>query len=180
MKKENKKEHRKAKQEEVILSKKEYEGLSEKAKKYEEYYDKWLRVHADFQNTRKRLEKEKLEFLKFANEDLVLQLLPIIDNFDRALNADKNIEKDEPHLKGILLIKDDLHRLLENYGVVKLNCVRQKFNPELHEAVMVVESEEHPEGTVVEELQAGYTMHGKLIRPASVKVSKKREEKKDV
>jgi len=71
----------------ITIQKKDYEGLVEKAKNCDEYHDKWLRAHADFENTRKRLEKEKIEFLKFANEDLILQLLPIIDNFDRAINS---------------------------------------------------------------------------------------------
>ena len=159
----------------VTLSKKEHEELLENAKKGQEYYDKWLRVHADFENTRKRLEKEKLEFLRFANEDLILELLPIIDNLDRAINSHKDPEKD-PHLKGVLLIKDDLHKLLEHYGVAKVKSVGEKFNPDFHEAIMLVESKEHPEDIIVEELQVGYTMHGKLIRPASVKVSKNNKE----
>ncbi len=171
-----KKEKKEAK---IALSKKEHEALALKAKERDEYYDKWLRVHADFENTRKRLEKEKIEFLKFANEDIILQLLPIIDNFDRAINSHKVHGKDDPHLKGIILIKDELHKLIESYGVAKIKSVGEKFNPELHEAVMAVESQEDPDGTILEELQAGYTMHGRLIRPASVKVSKK-EDKKNV
>ena len=165
------KEIKKTKSEKVTLAKKEHEELVENAKRGQEYYDKWLRVHADFENTRKRLEKEKVAFLRFANEDLILELLPIIDNLDRAVNSHKDPKKD-PHLKGILLIKDDLHKLLEHYGVAKVKSVGEKFNPDLHAAVMVVDSTEYPEGTVIEEMQAGYTMHEKLIRPASVKVSK--------
>jgi len=170
----------KAKPEEVILTKKQYDELAEKAKNTGEYYDKWVRAHADFENTRKRLEKEKLEFLRFANEDLILGLLPIVNNFDRAINSLPNKDKEDPHLKGVLLIKDELHKLLENYGVVKVKSVGEKFNPEFHEAVLTIDSDEHPEDTVVEELQAGYTMHDRLIRPAQVKVSKNKEESKDV
>ena len=178
MKKEKK--HEKTK-ETISLRKKEYDELTANAAKGEEYYNKWLRVHADFENVKKRLEKEKVEFLKFANEDLILQILPIVDNFDRAINSRGTSDKEDPHLKGLFLIKDDLHKLLETYGVEKVKSVGEKFNPEFHEAVMVVESDDHPEEEMVlEELQAGYTMHGRLIRPASVKVSKKKEDSKDV
>jgi len=163
----------------ITIQKKDYEGLVEKAKNCDEYHDKWLRAHADFENTRKRLEKEKIEFLKFANEDLILQLLPIIDNFDRAINSQKDFDKNDPHLKGIFLIKDNLHKLLEDCGVVKIKSLGEKFNPEFHEAVMVVETNEHPDGVVVDELQVGYTMHNRLIRPATVKVSKNKEELKN-
>ena len=170
------KERKNTKEETVPLPKKEYDELVEKAKKCGEYYDKWLRVHADFENARKRLEKEKLEFLRFATEDLILELLPIVDNFDRAINSHADADKNDPHLKGVIMIKDELHKLLEDYGVAKIKAAGEKFNPELHEAVTVVESDEHPEGTVLEELQPGYTMQGKVIRPASVKVTKKKEE----
>ena len=173
------KKKKKLKEEQVVLSLKEHKELLEKAKKSEEHYNNWLRVHADFENTRKRLEKEKIEFLKFANEDLILQLLPIIDNFDRAINSQKDFDKNDPHLKGILLIKDNLHKLLEDCGVVKIKSLGEKFNPEFHEAVMVVETNEHPDGVVVDELQVGYTMHNRLIRPATVKVSKNKEELKN-
>ena len=174
-KKEHKKLHKEALPEKVSLPKAEHEALLEKAKKGDEYYDKWLRTHADFENTRKRLEKEKMEFLRFANEDLIVELLPIIDNLDRAINSHKDPEKD-PHLKGVLLIKDELHKLLERHGVAKIKSVGEKFDPNFHEAMMLVESEKYQEDMVVEELQSGYTMHSKLIRPASVKVSKKKGE----
>ena len=165
------------KKQKISLTKKEHEELLKKAKQGEEYYDKWVRVHADFENARKRLEKEKVEFLRFANEDIIVQLLPIIDNFDRAINSQNPKEKEDPHFKGIIMIKDDLHKLLENYGVEKVKSVGEKFNTDFHAAVTAAESDEHPEDTVLEEFQAGYTMHGRLIRPTSVKISKKKEEK---
>lgn len=156
------------------MPKAEAEAIREKAGKFDEYYDKWLRLQAELENTKKRLDKEKAEFLKFANEDLVIRLLPVIDNFDRALATVKHSNESDAVLEGIKLVQKELHAILKDYGVEAIKSVREKFDPHLHEAVAVVETDDWPDDTIVEEVQAGYTLNGRLIRPSIVKVSKKK------
>ncbi|MFH1753530.1 MAG: nucleotide exchange factor GrpE [Candidatus Omnitrophota bacterium] len=159
--------------EEVTLSKIEFAALNEKAKASEEHQDKMLRAYAELDNTKKRLHKEKEEFIKFANEDLILRLLPIVDNFDRAISSVKHTEETDAVLSGIMLVQREFHSLFKDHGVEVIECQGEKFDPHLHEAIAVVQTDEHPEDTVVEEVQRGYTMKGRLIRPSIVKVSKK-------
>lgn len=160
------------------ITKEEVDALMEKAKKSEEYHDKWLRACADGENTRKRLQKEKEEFIRFANEDLILRLLPIVDNFDRATVSVKHTPELDAVLKGIKLVQKELHSLFKDFGVEVIESVGKKFDPHLHEAIAVVETNEHEEDTIVEEIQAGYTLNGRLVRPCIVKVSKKKQEDK--
>lgn len=138
----------------------------------EDYEHKMLRLQADFDNFRKRTRSEKMELQKYAAADFVEKLLPIVDNFNRALTSSKQSQDYESLSKGIEMIHDQLLQLLEKEEVQEIHAVGQPFNPELHQAVMQVESEEHEEGIVVEELQKGYLYKGKIIRPAMVKVSK--------
>ncbi|MEE8359530.1 MAG: nucleotide exchange factor GrpE [Candidatus Omnitrophota bacterium] len=163
--------------EEIKLSRSEFEVLTEKAKISEDYHDKMLRAYAELDNTKKRLQKEKEEFIKFANEDFILRLLPIVDNFDRAMVSVKHTEETDAVLSGIKLVQRELHNIFKDHGVEVIECVGGKFDPHLHEAITVVESDEHPDDTVIEEVQRGYTMNGRLIRPSIVKVSKKKEDK---
>ena len=159
----------------ISLSKEEFEGLNEKAQSSEEHYDKWLRCQAEVENTKKRLEKEKAEFFKFANEDLIIRLLPIVDNFDRALGSVKHTKASDAVLEGVKLVQKELHSLFKDYGVERVKSVGEKFDPHLHEAIAVVETDDHPEDTVIEEIQTGYTLKGRLVRPSIVKVTKKKE-----
>lgn len=158
----------------VTLSKEEFNSLNEKAKKYDEYYDKWLRLQAELENTQKRLNKEKEEFLKFANEDLVIRLLPAVDNFDRALASVKHTKESDAVLEGVKIVQRELHTILKDSGVELIKSVGEKFNPHLHEVIAMVESDQCAEDTIVEEIQTGYTLNGRLIRPSIVKVSKKK------
>lgn len=161
------------KEPEISLSKNEFEELNEKAKKSDEYYDKWLRLQAESENMKKRQEKEREEFLKFANEGLIIQLLPIIDNFDRAMTSVIYTKESDAVLEGIKLVQKELHSLFSDYGVDQIKSVGEKFDPHYHEAIAVIETDEYPEDTVAEEIQKGYTLRGRLIRPSIVKVSKK-------
>lgn len=167
------KKSKKSAKSKASLLKEELAGLKNKAAKLEEYHDKWLRAHAELENTKKRLEKEKQEFLKFANEELIIRLLPIIDNFDRALASVKHTKESDAVLEGIKLVQKELHTLFKDFGVEVVKGVGEHFNPHLHEAIAVVETDDAPEDTVVEEIQTGYTLNGRLIRPSIVKVSKK-------
>lgn len=153
---------------------KEIKELSEKANKADEYYDKWLRCRAELENTKKRLDREKEEFLKFANEDLIIRLIPAIDNFDRALASVRHTEESDAVLEGVKLVQRELHNILKDYGVKEVKSTGEKFDPHLHEAIGVVETGDFPEDTIVEEIQKGYTLNGRLVRPAVVKVSKRR------
>ncbi|MDD9268704.1 nucleotide exchange factor GrpE [Paenibacillus sp. GCM10023248] len=137
----------------------------------EENYQRLLRVQADFDNFRRRARAEKEDFAKYASLKLIEQLLPIIDNFDRALASSKETKDFDALAKGLEMTYRGMDQLLTAEGLKPIEAVGQPFNPEFHQAVMQVESDEHEEGVVVEELQKGYILKDKVIRPAMVKVS---------
>ena len=158
------------------ITEKKMEELEKKAEERDEYYDKWLKVHAEYENTRKRLEKEKISHLKFANEELISQLFPIVDNFDMALVSMEKAEDKEAVMVGIKLVQKEFHRILDENGIEKIKTVGEKFDPHVHEAVSVIETNEHPDDVILEEVRAGYTLNKRLLRPAQVRVSKNIEE----
>lgn len=137
----------------------------------EENYQRLLRVQADFDNFRRRARAEKEDFAKYASLKLIEQLLPIVDNFDRALASSKETKDFDALAKGLDMTYRGMDQLLTAEGLKPIEAVGQPFNPEFHQAVMQVESDEHEEGIVVEELQKGYILKDKVIRPAMVKVS---------
>ncbi len=137
----------------------------------DEHYQKLLRVQADYDNFRRRSRLEKEEFAKYASQKLIEELLPVYDNFDRALIAGKDSKDPDAFVKGVDMIFRQFAGVLEAEGVKPIEAVGQPFNPEFHQAIMQVESEEHDEGIVVEEVQKGYIMKDKVIRPSMVKVS---------
>ena len=165
----------KAKAPKIEISEKELGELRKKSDERDEYYNKWLKVHAEYENTRKRLEKEKSDRVRFANESIISKLFPIVDNFDRALSSVRHTKESGAVLEGIKLVQKEMHNLFRDHGVEEIKSINEKFNPHLHEAIATVETEEHPEDTVVEEIQRGYTLKGRLLRPAIVKVSKKKK-----
>ena len=142
---------------------------------YEALWDRYVRLQADFDNYRKRCTREKTEFIKFANEGLILELLEIVDNFERGIKA-ADQKKDFMLLhQGVDMISRQLHSLLEEKGLKRLKVIGEKFDPHCHEALEVVEDESRQADTIVEELQPGYLLNGRVLRPAKVKVSKKPE-----
>lgn len=161
----------------VTLVRKNYEALKEKAELCDERYERLLRLRADFENARKRMAKEKQELIKYANEDLIYKFLPVIDNFERAVACAEASQNTKSILEGIELIQKQMNGILANYGLRQIPSVGEKFDPNKHEAIMKVESDLHSEDTVVEELQKGYTLNERVIRPAVVKVSKKPQQK---
>lgn len=173
----HKKEERK-----ITLPQEEYDELKAQAEKGKESYDQYLRTYAELENARKRFSKEKSELAKFANTELILAILPIIDNFDRALesikkNGEQNSELVEnPVLAGVELIRKQFHVFLDQQGVKPFNSVGEKFDPHRHEALMEVEMEDKEEGIIVEEIQKGYYLRDRLIRPAVVKIAKKQKQ----
>lgn len=148
-----------------------YPEVEELKKQAEENHQRFLRAQADFDNFRRRTQKEKEEFAKYASFKLIEQLLPVVDNFDRALAASKGSSDYEALTKGIDMIFRQLEQVLTSEGLQKMEAVGQPFNPEYHQAIMQVESDEYEEGIIVEEVQAGYLLKDKVIRPAMVKVS---------
>ena len=144
----------------------------EKAK---EYWDRYLRLQADFENTRKRWERDKQDFIKFANEEIITSLLNIVDDLERSLHLANNKESDA-FVKGIQMILTQMHDLLKKYGVIAIDARGKIFNPHFHEALMQEEIEDIPENTITEEFQKGYMIQNRVIRTAKVKVSKKKSE----
>jgi len=130
-----------------------------------------LRAVADFDNYRKRIERERRELSDYAATDVLLELLPIIDNFERALQAPAG--GDEAFKKGVELIHKQMLDLLRKRGVTLIDALGADFDPNIHQAVIHEPSDDHREGEVMQELQRGYKLGDRLLRPAMVKVAKR-------
>ena len=167
------------KKEEVHVSQEEWQTLKEKAEKAEGYFDQLLRLQAEFENIRKRLQKEKEDHTKYAHGEIVLGLLPIYDHFVLALSSMNGSSDSDLILKGVTLIKNEMWDFLTSHGLSKIETVGLPFNPEQHEAVGITEDDSKQENTVVEEVRPGYLLHGKLLRPASVKVSRRKRSEEE-
>ncbi|MBI4432671.1 MAG: nucleotide exchange factor GrpE [Candidatus Omnitrophica bacterium] len=137
--------------------------------------DQLLRLRADFENSKKRLEREKWDAIKFANERLLAEILPVVDNFDHAMTSLAGGHEPEKVREGLKIAQDELHKILEQHGVEVVKSVGTLFDPRLHEAVAVVEKTDAEDGTVVEEIQRGYSLNGRLIRPSRVKIAQRKE-----
>jgi len=151
------------------------EKLEAASQEAQDNYDRLLRVSADFENYKKRAAREMEDFRKFANQSLVKDLLPIIDNLELAIKSasESNHRPQEGQhlLDGVVLTRNEILKLLEKYNVKQIEALGQAFDPNFHEAVMRDESDQHAENTVINELQKGYLMHDRLIRPAMVVVA---------
>ena len=158
--------------------------VNSQEKKIAELNDKVLRLLAENQNVRKNQEKEKEDILKYGSFNFASQILNLTDNLDRAFSIFKNNEKfkDKEFLEitnGIELIEKELLSTLEKNNITYIDCLNKKFDPNFHQALSEIDSEKEP-GTVVEEVQKGYMLHDRLLRPSLVNVAKssKKEEKK--
>jgi molecular chaperone GrpE len=139
----------------------------------DELFERVARVTAEFQNSRRRLESEFRSKLEFANADLIKVLLPVIDNFERAMAVDPAKTDAASILKGLQAVHDQWLTVLKNQNVEEIAPEPgTPFDPNLHEAVMQQPSDKYPEQTVLQLLQKGYSLHGRRLRPASVVVSK--------
>jgi molecular chaperone GrpE len=145
--------------------------LADAQRERDDFKDRWLRKTAEFDNYRKRIERERREQADQAVVDLLLELLTVVDDFDRALTVDAG-EGDSAYRKGVELIYGKLQELLRKQGVHPMHVLGADFDPNIHMAVMHEESPEHREGEVIGELQKGYMLHDRLLRPAMVKVAK--------
>lgn len=136
--------------------------------KYEALMDKFMRLQADFANYKRRTETQKTEFVELGVKKVVNDLLPVIDNFERAL--DSIVDKDSTY-DGIIMIKDQLTDVLKKEGIVEMKALGEEFDPTYHHAVLTEDSDEYDSGYVIEVLQKGYLINEKTLRPAMVKVS---------
>lgn len=144
--------------------------LEDKQKEIDVYKNRWLRAQADFENYKKRMQREIQEINLYAGELLVRDILPVIDNLERALDSVK--DKNDAVYKGVQLIYQQLVDVLKKHEIREIEALGKPFDPNYHEAVMMVESEEFKPNTVAEVLLKGYMYHSKVIRPSMVKVAK--------
>jgi len=166
-------ENNKKEEKAITLNEQEYLQLKEEAEKAKEHWERLLRLQADFENTRKRLEKEKQDFVKFANEAIISELLNVLDDLERTIELAQSKHQDiEAFLKGVEMILAHLYELLKEHGVKPIEAKGKLFDPHYHEALVQIDNPEVPEHTVVEELQKGYLLNDRVIRTAKVKVSK--------
>jgi len=147
------------------------EALEAKSREAEEHRDRYLRAAAEFDNARKRAARERDEYTRYANESLLRELLPVLDNFERALQAARGEPAAAAVTSGVELIQRELLRLLEKFGVTSFTSVGQPFDPERHEAIARVPAQGRPDGTVVDETARGYLLNGRVLRPAMVTVA---------
>jgi molecular chaperone GrpE len=137
-----------------------------------ELEDRMLRLAAEFDNYKKRTAREFEQLVKRANENLIFHLVEVLDNFERALNSAKSAKDFDAFHQGVELIYQHLRDLLAREGLEPIEAVGKAFDPHQHEAVLQVEDQQHPQETVVNEIQRGYMLGEKLLRPARVVVSK--------
>ena len=136
--------------------------------------DRYLRLQAEFENFRKRLQKEKVDFMKYAVEGVFRNLLPVIDNFELALESAEKASDIRGLSEGVKLIHMQFLDVLQKEGLACFSSLGEPFDPQKHEAVMRIESDDHHENTVMEEIKKGYYLNDRLLRPALVAVSKKK------
>lgn len=142
-----------------------------------QYKTRYLYLQADFENYKKRMTKQKHDTIKWANEKLVMSLLPVLDDFERVVNSGKNSKNSETLMSGMEMLLDGFKKTLNAAGVTEINAVGEKFDPHLHEAVEQVETLDLEEDTIVGELRKGYLFHNHCIRPSMVKVAVQPKEK---
>jgi molecular chaperone GrpE len=156
--------------------KKEIEELKKKLEETEklknEYLAGWQRARADLINYKKEEMERVGSFIKIAQEGLIFEFLAILDNFDIAEKKIPNDLKENENVKGLLQIKQQILDFLKKKGVEEIKSVGEKFNPAYHEVVGEVDTDEFETGTIVEEVQKGYKINGRVLRPAKVKVAK--------
>ena len=163
-------------------SEKKEESTEDKLKSTEE---KLLRTLAEMENQRRRFEKERQEAFEFGGYNFAKESLSLLDNMDRAIVSFKNDDKLKNNkdlnkiIDGIEIVKKDLVSIFKKNGINSIECINQKFDPNFHQAMLVVEDATKETGTVVQEIQKGYMMKERLLRPSLVGVTKKRQENKE-
>jgi molecular chaperone GrpE len=161
---------------EAVVPEDELRALREKASKGDEYYDRMLRTMAELENYRKRAGREREEILKYGQEELIAELLLVMDNFQRALDAAGGKKECANLFQGVELIQKQLLSVLKKNGLEPIEAVGKPFDPQKHEALSQVVTDECPDGTVVSEQLRGYMLNGRLLRPSAVVVAKSPDE----
>ena len=163
-----------AEQLEVDAVPEEVDLLEKERTRAQNMEDRYLRVNAEFENYKKRMLRESSDRFKFFNLDLIKELLPSLDNIDRAISHAKSDNTDvESIIVGLEMVDKMTHEVFEKFGVTRVKTVGEEFDPNIHQAVGVDDSASVPDNQVVEECLGGYTLHGRIIRPAMVRVSGK-------
>lgn len=150
--------------------------LQESEKTAAENFDKYVRVAAELENYKKRAVREKGDAVRFGNENLLRDILPLMDNIDRAMDHACNSDDFDSFKQGLKMLQDQLLACLQKHGVEQIEAVGKDFDPHVHEAMLQVESKEHEESKVVGEFEKGYLLNGRLLRPAKVSVCRKSQE----
>lgn len=157
--------------EEMSLLTEERDKLSEELKQLN---DKYMRLYAEFENYKKRVSKDKEELIKYANEEIIYQLLAVIDSLELALKHATNENVPEGFIQGVEFTLKELKKILGNFGLSTIESEGKPFDPSVHHAMTQVERDDLEENMVVEEMRKGYMLRDKVLRPALVAVSKKR------
>jgi molecular chaperone GrpE len=145
--------------------------------KCDEYYDRLLRASAEFDNYKKRTTREMRDVVRYANEKLFKELINVVDNLERAItSAEQDGREDDPLLQGVRLTLNEVEKILERHNVEPIAALGEAFDPNFHQAMMQEESADHAANTVISEMQKGYKLHDRLLRPAMVVVSKAKSE----
>ena len=156
------------------------EKLKLKEQEAQENYDRLLRVSAEFDNYKKRASREMEEFRKYSNQSLIKEMLSVVDNLELAMNsANGHKDIDKGLLDGLAMTHKEILKVFEKFSVKPISAMGQPFDPTYHEAVMQEETDEFPANTVINELQKGYLIHDRLLRPAMVVVAGGKEKKGD-
>lgn len=145
--------------------------LTELRAQKEDFEKRFLYLQAEFQNYRRRITEEKAALDKFAGEKIIKEMLPIVDNFERGLAAAKATSNFDALIGGVAGVMKQMEALLQKSGVIPIEAVGKEFDPKMHEAIGVADESDLPANTVVEELQRGYLLHERVLRPSLVKVS---------
>ena len=168
---------------EVVEAENENETLqNELAKALTEakvHQEQYLRTLADMENLRKRTQRDKEELAKFANENILREILPVIDNLERAVEHAEQAESNDGLFEGVQMTLTQFSQLLDKFGVKPVDAIGQPFDPAYHQAMGQMESDEHPVNTVVQQMQKGYQLNSRLLRPAFVMLAKAPELKEN-
>lgn len=145
--------------------------LEKKKEEAEKNYQMYLRALAETDNIKKRALREKEEYIKYSSVNIIKKLLPVIDDLNRAMESSKSLQDYESLIKGVEMTFKSLNEILKNEGVEEIECQGKLFDPQYHQPLTVEATDEYPENTVMEELQKGYILNNRVIRPSLVKVS---------
>ena len=148
------------------------EQLAQEKKKTDEYLDNWRRTAAEFQNFKRRAEKDKADHAQYANQRLLKRVLDVLDSFDAGFKAVPEAYQREPWVEGMRAVERQLLQILEQEGVTPIDAKGKEFDPNFHEAMFYEPSPGADEGEILAELQRGYMLHDRVLRPTRVKVAK--------